>query len=235
MAKMRRHRPRDCRPRDCRPHGRRRGRRGRAPDRGQPASAAASRRSGMGRPGDRARARPSRFVVRLGARVARFALLRAGRRHRAWVTFPEAGRWRYGVRIGTRDRFVGSVLVRPAVPRLQQPYGIVAQPGGALLVADYRSDAIIRLDPARGGAAIFARIPRPRDLRPAANGTLLVPSGRNVYELDPRTRALRVGVRAASRLEESRRRPAAASTSSRGSRRSSTSRPTDREPSSPTA
>jgi DNA-binding beta-propeller fold protein YncE len=146
-------------------------------------------------------ARPSRFVVRLGARVARFPLLRAGRRHRTWVTFPEAGRWRYGVRIGTRDRFVGSVLVRPAVPRLQQPYGIVAQTGGVLLVADYASDAIIRLDPARGGAAIFARIPRPRDLRPAANGTLLVSSGRNVYELDPRTRALRVGTRAASRLE----------------------------------
>jgi len=146
-------------------------------------------------------ARPSRFVVRLGGRVARFPLLRAGRRHRAWVTFPEAGRWRYGVRIGSRDRFVGSVLVRPAVPRLQQPYGIVAQTGGALLVADYRSDAIIRLVPARGGAAIFARIPRPRDLRPAANGTLLVSSGRNVYVLDPRTRALRVGARAASRLE----------------------------------
>jgi DNA-binding beta-propeller fold protein YncE len=145
-------------------------------------------------------ARPSRFVVRLGARVARFALLRAGRHHRAWVTFPEAGRWRYGVRIGS-DRFVGSVLVRPAIPRLRQPYGIVAQTGGALLVADYGSDAIIRLDPARRGATIFARIPRPRDLRPAANGTLLVSSGRNVYELDPRTRALRVGVRAASRLE----------------------------------
>ena len=80
-------------------------------------------------------ARPSRFVVRLGARVARFALLRAGRRHRAWVTFPEAGRWRYGVRIGTRDRLVGSVLVPPAVPRLKQPYGIVGQPGGPQLVA----------------------------------------------------------------------------------------------------
>ncbi len=146
-------------------------------------------------------ARPSRFVIRLGARVARFPLLRAGRRHRAWVTFPEAGRWRYGVRIGTRDRFVGSVLVRPAIPRLQQPYGIVAQPGGALLVADYGSDAIIRLDPARRTATIFARIPRPRDLRPAANGTLLVSSGRNVYALDPRTRALRVAVRAAIRLE----------------------------------
>lgn len=146
-------------------------------------------------------ARPSRFVVRLGARIARFPLVRAGRRHRSWVTFPEAGRWSYGVRIGTRDRFVGSVLVRPAVPRLQQPYGIVARPGGALLVADYRSNAVIRLDPARGGATIFARIPRPRDLRPAANGMLLVSSGRNVYELDPRTRALRVGVRAASRLD----------------------------------
>lgn len=136
-------------------------------------------------------ARPTRFVVRLGERVARFPLVRSGRRFHAYVMFPAPGRWRYGVRLGNRDRFVGSILVRAAVPELQQPYGIVEEAGGSLLVADHRSSAILRLHPSTGNSAVVARVPFPRDLRPAGNGKLLVSSGRTVIELDPRTRELR--------------------------------------------
>ena len=145
--------------------------------------------------------RPTRFVVRLRDRVARFPLVRLGLRLRAFVTFPEAGRWRYGVRVRGRDRLLGSVLVRPPVPTLQRPYGIVQEPGGSLLVADNGSSAILRLSPSTGDGAVLVRAPFPRDLRPADNGKLLIASGRTVLELDPRTRVVRHRYLAAARLE----------------------------------
>lgn len=146
-------------------------------------------------------ARPAAFVVARGRRVRRLRLKRAGTRYRAVVTFPAAGRWRYGVRIGKRNRFVGSVLVRPAVPALGQPYGIVEEPQGTILVGDFRAGAILRLNPATGDGAVLVRVPEPRDLRATDGGRLLVSSRNTVLEVDPVTRRLRVRARAAGALE----------------------------------
>ena len=145
--------------------------------------------------------RPRAFVIRKGARVSRFRLARSGRAHRASVVFPAAGRWRYGVRIGRSDRLVGTVNVRPRVPVLQQPHGVVEEPGGTLLVADFRENAVFRLEPGRGEGATLARVPGPRDLRPFAGGKLLVSSGVSVLELDPITGRTRPLARGAAELE----------------------------------
>ena len=140
-------------------------------------------------------------MIRKGARVGRFRLARSGRAYRASVVFPAAGRWRYGVRIGRSDRLVGTVNVRPRVPVLQQPHGVVEEPGGTLLVADFRENAVFRLEPERGEGATLARVPGPRDLRPFAGGKLLVSSGVSVLELDPITGRTRPLARGAAELE----------------------------------
>ena len=140
--------------------------------------------------------RPRAFVIRKATRVGRYRLTRSERGYRASVAFPVAGRWRYGVRVGTRDRLVGALTVRPRVPVLEQPVGVVEEAGGTLLVADFRANAVFRLEPTRGEGSILARLPGPRDLRPLAGGKLLVTSGVGVLELDPasgRTRPLARG------------------------------------------
>jgi streptogramin lyase len=87
------------------------------------------------------------------------------------------------------------------VPVLQQPYGIVEENDGKLLVADFRANAVFRLDPSTGEGSVLARVRGPRDLRRTGEGKLLVSSGPNVLELDPTTRTTRVRARAAGPLE----------------------------------
>ena len=219
-----RHRP----SRDSRTHGGRRRAGGRAADLGAPSAAAATRRAERAVQVSVRGARPSRFVIRLGGRVARFPLLRAGRRHRAWVTFPEAGRWRYGVRIGSRDRFVGRPSSVWRFPRLQQPYGIVAQTGGALLVADYRSwtpssdsfrhAAAQRSSPGFRGLATYGRPRTGRCSSPRAGTST---SSTRAPELFASARGRRAGSRgsaAGARRRSLRRRGAAADRPHRGRR-----------------
>ena len=145
--------------------------------------------------------RPRAFVIRKATRVGRFGLTRSGRGYRASVVFPAAGRWRYGVRVGARDRLVGALTVRPRVPVLQQPVGVVEEAGGTLLVADFRANAVFRLEPTRGEGSILARLPGPRDLRPLGGGKLLVTSGVGVIELDPASRRTRPLARGEAKLE----------------------------------
>jgi hypothetical protein len=145
--------------------------------------------------------RPHSVVIRRGSRVKRFRLVRSGRRYRASVVFPAAGRWRYGVRVGRSDRLVDTATIRRAVTVLQQPFGIVWEPDGALLVADFRANAIFRLDPAGGEGEVVARIPAPRDFREAPGGRLLISSGTRVLELERATWRVRTVVTAAGALE----------------------------------
>ena len=128
-------------------------------------------------------------------------MTKAGNRYRAFVRFPSSGRWRYGIRLGRHDQFVGSLLVRPAVPVLQQPHGIVQESDGKLLVADFRANAVFRLDPLTGEGSTVVRVPGPRDIRRSPDGKLLVSSGLNVLELDAAARTTRVMVRGAGPLE----------------------------------
>ena len=145
--------------------------------------------------------RPRAFVIRKARRVARFGLTRTRHGYRASVVFPAAGRWRYGVRVGARDRLVGAVTVRPRVPVLQQPVGVVEEAGGTLLVADFRANAVFRLDPTRREGTILLRLPGPRDLRPLGGGKLLVTSGVGILELDPASGRTRLLARGAGELE----------------------------------
>jgi hypothetical protein len=145
--------------------------------------------------------RPETFVIRKGRRVGRFPLLRDRRRYRTSVVFPAPGRWRYGVRVRRRDHFVGSVAVRRRAPALQQPYGILEDAGGTLLVADFRQSAVFRLRPASGEGGILARVRAPGDLRASPDGKVLVSSGSGVLELDPATGAARLRARASGELE----------------------------------
>lgn len=117
---------------------------------------------------------------------------RARGRYSATVVFPNAGRWRYGVRVGRRVRFAGEVLVLPARPRLQQPFGVVEEADGTMLVADWQGDRIYRLSPKTRDGIVVARIPEPRDLEWTPDGRLLVASGDRVLELDPANGATRV-------------------------------------------
>ena len=80
-------------------------------------------------------------VARLRAARQRVAVqrVRAGR-YRLRAVFRAPGRW--VLTIGRRR--VGSVLVRPAPPRLVTPLDVVVEPSGSLLVADF-SNRVFRL------------------------------------------------------------------------------------------
>lgn len=103
----------------------------------------------------------------------------------ARVVFPQQGRWRYGIRIGKRTRFVGAVAVLPRRLTLGEPFDIVEERPGSYLIADRTRNAVFRL---RGkNLSRVARVAGARDLEPTANGRVLVASGRNVVALDPST------------------------------------------------
>lgn len=50
-----------------------------------------------------------------------------------------------------------AALAAPAPVQLTSPFGVVVQPGGALLVADGSSGRIVRIDPRTGARSVFAR------------------------------------------------------------------------------
>ena len=130
--------------------------------------------------------RATALVIAAGRSRLSFRLVPRGSVSRARVTFPQGGRWRYGVLIGRRARFVGAVQVLPRRLVLGEPFDIVPGPGRSYLVADRTGDAVDRLD----GTELrkIASAPGARDLEPTPDGKLLVASGRNVLSLDPATR-----------------------------------------------
>ena len=140
--------------------------------------------------------RPHAVVIAGQSRRLSFRLRRAGARLRATVVFPSAGLWRYGVRVGSKTRFVGRARVLAARPRLRQPFAVLEEAGGTLLVADWPADRIYRLSPSTRDGVVVARIPRPRDLAWTPEGRLLVASGERVVQLDPATGATHVVVEA---------------------------------------
>jgi outer membrane protein assembly factor BamB len=135
--------------------------------------------------------RPSAFVIARGRAREAFPLTRRAGGYRARVVFFSPGRWRYGVRIGRKTHFVGSVGVRLRPPILLQPFGIIEEPAGTLLVADWRAGIVYRLDPSRRDGDAVTRIAAPRDLIRAPDGRILVASNDRVFELDPATGAVR--------------------------------------------
>jgi hypothetical protein len=57
--------------------------------------------------------------------------------------------------------FAGTVDVRGRRPIVEQPFGVVEEASGTILVADSRAGIVYRLDPRRREGTIVARIPAP--------------------------------------------------------------------------
>lgn len=122
------------------------------------------------------------------SRTVLFPVTRHGTVRRARVVFPNAGRWRYGLRIGRRTTFVGTVQVQPPRVRLREPFDIVEEPGGTYLLADHTANAVDRLRGRELQKVATAR--GARDLERAPDGRILVASGRNVLAFDPASRRI---------------------------------------------
>jgi PQQ-like domain len=133
--------------------------------------------------------KPKAFVIASGRERRSFPLVRRGRAYHARVTFPHAGRWRYGVRLA-RTEFVGAVVIGPRRITLLEPFDVVEEAGGSFLVADRSADIVYRLRDR--DLRVVARVPRPRDLEPVPDGHVLVASGPHVLSLDPVTGSLAV-------------------------------------------
>jgi len=132
--------------------------------------------------------KPKALLVVSGRARLSFRLLRRGNEYRARVIFPRAGRWRYGLLVGTRRTFVGAVDVLPRRLRLGEPFDIVEQADRSYLIADRTRNAVYRL---RGRELrTLVNVPSPRDLEPAPDGHVLIASGRNVLALDPERRSI---------------------------------------------
>ncbi len=74
-----------------------------------------------------------------------------------------------------------------ARPTLDQPYDILALPGGKLVVTDLPKGLVYELDPGRHTGRVLARIPEARELERLPDGRILVTSRARVLALDTRT------------------------------------------------
>lgn len=134
-------------------------------------------------------ARVTVVARRGGERVtARTRALRPGR-YAARLRFRSAGRWLLTARIGKGAQKLGAVTVEQGPFRVREPFGIVVEPDGRLLVADGIAQRLLRVDPARGriDAITGTELGRPLELDRAADGTIYVIANRRVHRIDPAT------------------------------------------------
>lgn len=121
------------------------------------------------------RLRPA-FVY--GGRAAR--MRRSGNIWIARVSFARAGRVALSVRLGPRTFPLGAVTVGY---RVRQPMRIEAEPGGTLLVADMKANAILRLDTRTGVAAKAADLPSAIAVARGGDGTVFAIGDDRLYRL----------------------------------------------------
>jgi streptogramin lyase len=84
-----------------------------------------------------------------------------GRRgsYRARLVFPAAGRWRLSASAGGATSRLGSVRVRRAAPKpvaFTEPTSIDLQPDGTLLLVEFASGRVLRVNPSTGRIAVVA-------------------------------------------------------------------------------
>lgn len=108
-------------------------------------------------------------------------------RYRARLVLRTPGRWALTARIGRRRYPIGSVLVRARERRpvsFLAPGQLLAEPDGALLVAEDGRHRVIRVDPRTGRTAKVAEITEPFGLARSPAGELYVAGGSRVSRLD---------------------------------------------------
>jgi streptogramin lyase len=112
-----------------------------------------------------------------------------GGRYSARLRLGSAGDWRLTACIGKAARKLGAVTVEQGPYRVREPFGLVVEPDGRLLVADGAANRLLRVDPARGriDAVTDTSLGRPIELARAADGTVYVIAAGRLHRVDPAT------------------------------------------------
>ena len=120
--------------------------------------------------------------------TARARHVRAGR-YSARLRLGSAGSWRLTARVGPATRRLGTVTVEQGPFRVREPFGLLVEPGGRLLVADGAAQRLLRVDPARGriDAVTGTGLGRPLEVARAADGTIYAVAGERLHRIDPAT------------------------------------------------
>jgi sugar lactone lactonase YvrE len=118
--------------------------------------------------------------------TGRARALRGGR-YSARLRFRSAGRWLLAVRIGRATQTLGAVTVEQGPYRVREPFGVVVESDGRLLVADGTAQRLLRVDPARGRieAVTGTELGRPIELARASDGTIYALAGGRLHRVDP--------------------------------------------------
>jgi DNA-binding beta-propeller fold protein YncE len=127
------------------------------------------------------------LVARRGREtVAGRARALRGGRYSTRLRFGSAGRWLLTARIGRATQKLGAVTVEQGPLRVRQPFGIVVEPDGRLLVADGAAQRVLRVDPARGriDAVTDTSLGRPLELARGADGTIFAIAGGRLHRID---------------------------------------------------
>jgi sugar lactone lactonase YvrE len=129
--------------------------------------------------------------IRVTARRGTMRISSTGRRlvrgrYRITLRYPAFGRWRLTARIGRTTRRVAAIDVGTGPHDVREPFGLEAEPGGTLLVADGQRNRISRLDPARGRiTAVRGGMGRPLELALGPDGSIYVIAELRVHRIAP--------------------------------------------------
>jgi streptogramin lyase len=122
-----------------------------------------------------------------GQKVSGRARALRGGRYSARLRFRSAGSWRLTARIGRTALKLGTVTVAQGPYRVREPFGLVVEADGRLLVADGTANRLLRVDPARGriDAVTGTQLGRPLEVARAADGTIYAVAGERLHRIDP--------------------------------------------------
>src|SRR5262245_7080500 len=127
------------------------------------------------------------LTARLGSRRLAATARRIARgRYRVSVRYPTLGGWRLTAKVGGATRPVGSVVVTAGPLDVRKPYGLQAERGGTLLVADGDRNRIARLDPVSGLITpVRGEVGLPIEVASGPDGSVYAVSGLRVHRISP--------------------------------------------------